>query len=355
MKGVMKEKVALVIVGLAVGALFCPAAIKACGVSGGASEITINASGADTVVLTPGYPNAYADPSCVDYDFAQVKDTLTKVTISGGTMDEIRAALIIYTTRIHKYGGGNVLANQIDLVLVPSDDVVLTDNDLNYIHGYMATLSQFGSKDPKVTIEAAGNVDLSQIVSLPTSDNLVVSGNGVITIPSGQTPQTYFGSQVKTDAGVIIKDNGGSNSWSAQDAGTFTPTPVSSSGSGGGGGGGITPAKNPGCGDSTPVGLADLFQIERKGTSATLYFTPVNDGTNRYHVVFGHSEGEELYGQLSAEVTRETNNGVQMVTINNLSAGAKYAFQVMPVNGCAVGLRSNWLSSLRAGISYRYK
>jgi hypothetical protein len=113
-------------------------------------------------------------------------------------------------------------------------------------------------------------------------------------------------------------------------------------------------ATPPGCHDLIPPGQADLFQIDRRGTSATLYFTPVSDNTNRYHLVFGHREGEELYGWLSALVTSEANTGVQSLTVSDLSPYQTYSFQVLPVNGCAVGERSNWLTSHRDGASYRY-
>jgi hypothetical protein len=104
-----------------------------------------------------------------------------------------------------------------------------------------------------------------------------------------------------------------------------------------------------------PVGVPDLFQITRKGGTVTLYFTPVNDSNARnYHVVYGFSEGQELYGQLSAEVTADTNNGVQTITISELDHIKPYSFQVMPVNGCAVGERSEWLTANRSGNSYRY-
>jgi hypothetical protein len=114
------------------------------------------------------------------------------------------------------------------------------------------------------------------------------------------------------------------------------------------------PAKALICADNTPAGIVDLFQIDRKDKTATLYFTPVSDHVNRYHVVFGHKDGEELYGQIFAEITGESNDGVQVVTINELDPALQYSFQVMPVNGCAVGARSNWLTSVSAGISYRY-
>ena len=109
------------------------------------------------------------------------------------------------------------------------------------------------------------------------------------------------------------------------------------------------------CQDVTPVGVSDLFQISRTGSSATLFFTPVNDHVNRYHIVYGHNEGEELFGQLSAEVTSDSNKGVQSITINGLDPNQQYSFQVIPVDGCATGTRSNWLTASKAGNTYHHK
>ncbi len=121
---------------------------------------------------------------------------------------------------------------------------------------------------------------------------------------------------------------------------------------------GLSPARPPTCDSTTPVGLPDLFQINRSGNQATLYFTPVNDYVKNYHVVFGFKEGDERFGLLSAEVTSETNNGVQSVTIHDLDPKAQYFFKVAPVNGCAVGTWSNWLKAdkviQKTSIFYRY-
>jgi hypothetical protein len=136
---------------------------------------------------------------------------------------------------------------------------------LSYIHGYIAALPQFNGCDPQVAIEASGNVDLSQITSLPSSDSLMVSGNGTITISDGLGPHTYFAGQVQTNAGVTIKDSSNTHSWSAQEAGAFTPVATSHS-SGGNQAAATSPANNQGCSDNTPVGYPDLFQIKRRGS-----------------------------------------------------------------------------------------
>jgi hypothetical protein len=104
--------------------------------------------------------------------------------------------------------------------------------------------------------------------------------------------------------------------------------------------------------------VPDLFQINRANDSATLYFTPTNDNTRNYHVVYGYSEGDQRFGLLSAPVTSDTNNGVQIITINDLNPKHEYWFNVIPVNGCATGTWSNWLQATREkgrlSIIYRY-
>ncbi|MCL2110264.1 hypothetical protein FWH30_01645, partial [Microgenomates group bacterium] len=107
------------------------------------------------------------------------------------------------------------------------------------------------------------------------------------------------------------------------------------------------------CGDVSPVGLADLFQIDRQGKDAILYFTPVN-GARQYHVVYGHKAGEELFGWVGAEVSEDKNTGVQMIKVGELDPKKPYSFQVIPVNGCAVGERSNWLTASKIGATYRW-
>lgn len=101
--------------------------------------------------------------------------------------------------------------------------------------------------------------------------------------------------------------------------------------------------KPPSCDAWVPVGIPDLFQINRSPTEVTLYFSPVKDNVQGYHVMYGFSEYEQRFGALSLSST-EVSQGVQSVTINNLDPAAKYWFSVAPVNGCAVGDWSNWQS-----------
>lgn len=101
----------------------------------------------------------------------------------------------------------------------------------------------------------------------------------------------------------------------------------------------------PICSDSRPIGISDLFQINREGTRATLYFTPISERVNKYHVIFGYWEDDDRFGQIGAEVSQETNKGVQSIEINHLDPKASYWFKVVPVNGCASGEWSNWLEA----------
>jgi uncharacterized repeat protein (TIGR03803 family) len=139
---------------------------------------------------------------------------------------------------------------------------------------------------------------------------------------------------------------------------TPTPTPAPNNSSSTSSSTNQATASPPGCNDVKPLGLADLFQMDRTSSTAKLYFTPVKDHADRYHVIYGHNKGQELYGQISAEVSHEHNDGVQSITINALDPKASYWFKVAPVNGCAVGDWSNWLEAKIANkavsISYRW-
>lgn len=124
-----------------------------------------------------------------------------------------------------------------------------------------------------------------------------------------------------------------------------TPTPQPSSGESGSSPSAPSPAKAPTCTDAVPVGEPDFFQINRNKSSATLFFTPVNDNVERYHVIFGLWQGDERFGSLSTHVTKETNNGVQSLKISDLDPKSEYWFKVAPVNGCAVGTWSSWMKA----------
>ncbi len=118
-------------------------------------------------------------------------------------------------------------------------------------------------------------------------------------------------------------------------------------------------ARPQGCDASLPIGQADLFQIDRQADKATLYFTPVRDNTDRYHVMFGYSEGDERFSGIALQVSSEQNNGVLALDITNLDPRLTYSFKVAPVHDCAVGTWSAWLTAgptttSRVSHTYRY-
>jgi len=118
-------------------------------------------------------------------------------------------------------------------------------------------------------------------------------------------------------------------------------------------------ARPQGCDASLPIGQADLFQIDRRADKATLYFTPVRDNTDRYHVMFGYSEGDERFSGIALQVSSEQNNGVLALDVTNLDPRLTYSFKVAPVHDCAVGTWSAWLTAgpttaSRVSHTYRY-
>ena len=102
-------------------------------------------------------------------------------------------------------------------------------------------------------------------------------------------------------------------------------------------------AEAPTCQDIYPVGIVDLFQIDREGSAATLFFTPLTDA-NQYSVVFGYEPNDERFGGIDLAST-DLNNGVQSITVNYLDPTRQYSFKILPTNGCAAGAWSNWLNA----------
>jgi hypothetical protein len=118
-----------------------------------------------------------------------------------------------------------------------------------------------------------------------------------------------------------------------------------------------SPPSAPVCSDKSPAGQPDLFQIDRTGGTAKLYFTPVNDKVETYSVIYGFHDGDERFGGIRMAAQNE-NQGVQSITVEHLDPKASYSFKVVSVNGCAPGEWSNWLSvgkvQAKTSIFYRY-
>ena len=94
----------------------------------------------------------------------------------------------------------------------------------------------------------------------------------------------------------------------------------------------------PICVDTAPTNNPDLFQIDRTGSKAVLYFTPVNDHLSYYYVAYGLSPGDERYG---VSFPAGLSSGVVNFTINDLNPNTTYYFKVRGGNGCAPGGWSN--------------
>jgi len=94
----------------------------------------------------------------------------------------------------------------------------------------------------------------------------------------------------------------------------------------------------PVCIDTAPTNNPDLFQIDRAGSKATLYFSPVNDHLSYYYVAYGFSPGDERFG---VSFQSGLSSGVVNYTINDLNPNTTYYFKVRGGNGCAPGGWSN--------------
>ncbi len=114
---------------------------------------------------------------------------------------------------------------------------------------------------------------------------------------------------------------------------------ASSGGGGSGGSGG-----DSSCGAWYEIGTPDLFQIDRLGSQAKLYFSPVA-GNDKYWVSFSESPWAEGYG---AEVSLGT-NGVQSFLVNYLKPGGVYYFKVRSGSGCETG---EWSKIVKATIGF---
>lgn len=126
---------------------------------------------------------------------------------------------------------------------------------------------------------------------------------------------------------------------------TATPTPTTTSTSTSSNSNSST--STPNCNDSAPA-KPELFQVDIKGTSAKLFFTPLQD-TNKFYVSFSTKSNAEEHG---VEVTL-AKEGVQNYTVNALKPNTTYYFKIRGQNGCMPGGWSNIvkITSKSAGIT----
>lgn len=119
---------------------------------------------------------------------------------------------------------------------------------------------------------------------------------------------------------------------------TNTTTSPSSNNSGGSGSGGSS-SSNSVCTDKAPTARPTLTLSESSTSDGqvTLQWTAVS-GATTYAINFGTQPGVYLYG--NNNVGNQTS-----YTVTNLVPGNNYYFQVLGINGCAPGPRSNEVST----------
>ncbi len=86
----------------------------------------------------------------------------------------------------------------------------------------------------------------------------------------------------------------------------------------------------PTCTAPIPSGLPNLFQINTGKTSATLYFTPVNNASN-YLISYGVNNN---FSQYNVQTNQGSSTGVLSYTINALSPNTTYSFSLAAQNTC---------------------
>lgn len=148
-----------------------------------------------------------------------------------------------------------------------------------------------------------------------------------VTFPGGGA--TVSGRVIAQTAAVTFNNTTVNNSSCA----TPTPTPTSSSSSSS-----SSSTSTPICIDTAPTNNPNLFQIDRAGSKATLYFAPVSNNLSYYYIAYGLYPGSEQYG---VSFPAGLSTGVGNYTVNDLNPNTTYYFKVRGGNGCAPGGWSN--------------
>lgn len=128
---------------------------------------------------------------------------------------------------------------------------------------------------------------------------------------------------------------------------TNTPTPVpNNSSSGSNNSGSSSSASNSECSATAPGSSPFLYQVDRLGQKATLYFAPVSKPYNKYVISYGIDESAENY---NATIDISDSDGAIDYTVNLLEPGTTYYFKVQAFNGCKP---SGWSNVIKGeGIS----
>jgi trimeric autotransporter adhesin len=265
-----------------------------------------------------------SDTNVAGYIYSLVVEGTSLYT--GGSFSSINSTPINNLAKINASDGA------LDTAWVPDpdDDVnTLLYNDGNlYVGGAFSTLH--GGADAYEYLAAVNPLSTGSTLSWkPNPDSSVksfaVSGSSLLAGGnwSNLHGEGYYG-------------NSGTNAWpyfavfgtpgaspTATSTPTTTPAPTA------------TPTPGPTtttCNDQKPSFAPNLFQIDRNGTSAILYFAPAGDPVTGYQISYGITS--EASGQDKSFSMSQCTSAISY-TINNLIAEVTYYFKVKGVHGCS--------------------
>lgn len=277
------------------------------------------------------------------------------------------ALCAIFTVAVQSVSAGNNLSVVCTLTTCTSSPDAPLFNETNIWPGYSVTqqisaqnttdqigtfgleLIQSGNKNAlanKIFVEIHQDSPSGTIVyggGTTTLQNLYDNGNTIIgTLNPGNSAVYYI--KAKFDPNAQNDVMGLSSVFNVNVGFNFTPVPSnpgnnSNPGGGGGGGGGSSTAGPTVCSDSAPVS-APILSFTESSTAdgqVTLQWTSI-PGANNYAINFGIQSGIYIYG--NNNIGNQTS-----YTVTGLTPGNQYFFQVLGINGCAPGPRSNEIST----------
>lgn len=219
------------------------------------------------------------------------------------------------------------------------------------------TVTNSSSQNGYVAVEATNYLetnDLGEVVDLEIREGsvagtVIYSGvtmqdfrdDGYFTIDAisaSQTKDYFFIATMQSTAGNEYQGSSlGFDLKVGLELDAIPPTSGGGSGSGdsggGSGGSGGGSASAPVCSDQAPVSAPTLLITNVGTNTVSLSWTPVSPVTH-YAISFTRTSDGEQYGSPNI-------GNVTSFTVQQLSGGANYTFEVFGVNGCAPGPRSN--------------
>lgn len=232
-------------------------------------------------------------------------------------------------------GGADTTAPSVS-TLSPQDGATDVALDANLIITFdEAVDAEVGN----ITIKRASNDSIVEAIDV-TGGQVTGSGSTTITVNPSNSLSNNTSYYVQIDATAFDDAAGNSfagiansTTWNFTTVNTVTPTatPTSTSTSTAQA---VSSAQTNAteCRAEKPNAKPDLFQITTTNSTATVYFTPVNN-TSEYYISYSTNPSAEEHG---AQIVLGS-AGVQNYTIKQLSPGTTYYFKVRGANGCAAG------------------